>query len=403
MSHLARLQSSYVANRALRGELAARRPLRISTVQPTVTLSAANAATSIASSTLRAPKAGAGSAVDTAGDPSFLWLGTPSVSFGTGGNANNVAAPTLTGSNNFATWAPAVAFDFYGDKFELVFATRSASFDYRLRIDGEMVTENGTRLSGLTVSAVYRLLVDFGSVGHREVQLDLNGTGFMGVAAAPAHTVSRAGHLGDVPTVVLGDSITAGQNGGGGSAGFLRIDSWANTAAQLLGWRDVRNAAIAGTGYATAAGDTAFTGRLADLATQGARYVVFGGYNDRAVVGTTLPAAIDTVFAQIKAQNPAEFIVIGCHAPNAAAWSDTASQQVSALLSAKAAAAGALFVDPMTLRPFTGSGNVSTPNGSGNSDLFIQSDNIHPTRAGSQYLGRVLAEAIAVSYARLGA
>lgn len=366
--------------------------VQVMATPPTVTLSAANAATSITGATLRSPLAGTGTAVDMAGDRTYQWSGVPTMAFMTGINALFTQAPTLTGTTSNIRYAPSVAFNFNGDKFEILLKALGTTHDYRLRVDGQLVTEHATRLT-LTSGAEHRLIVDFGSVGNRVVQFDWFGNGVAGVVAAPAHSVSRARHLADIPTVILGDSISSQANSGT-AAGYTRVDTWATTAAAMLGWRDIRNVAIPGTGFVNASTEAAFTSRLADLQAPGARFVVYGGLNDVASVATTLPAAIDTVFGAIRGQAPAEFIVIGCHPKNGDTYANTAYVAVNDLLRAKAAQYGARFIDPFDLRPLNGNGNATTPNGTGNADLFVNADNLHPTRAGAQYLGRVYAEAI---------
>lgn len=390
-------------SKGVRRELAARRSIRLLTTPPTVTLSAADAATAIPGSTIRAPKVLSGQAVDIAGDPAFSYFGTPSLSYLTATNAAYTATPNLTGTTSNAKYAPSICFQFYGDKFEIVFKALSSAWPYRLRIDGDWVTEEAAYPSGLTVGSVYRILVTFATTGNRQVQLDYAGNAFAGVACVPAHTVARTDSLADVPTVVFGDSITAGANPGS-AAGATRLDTWVTYAAHLLGWRDVRNVAIAGTGFVTAGTEAAMTARLADLAVPGARFVSYFGLNDVAQVAGTLPGGIDTVFAAVAAQAPSEFIVLGCHPVNGNAYASSSYQSVNALLASKAAQYGARFIDTLgSIKWVSGTGNYSAPNGGGNADLFVHSDNTHPTRAGHQYLGRRYADAIAASYAKLTA
>lgn len=388
---------------AVRRENASRRVITLMATPPTVTLSAANAATSIASSTLRAPKGVgvSGGAIDMAGDPYFSYSGTPSMAALTSTNSAYASAPTLTGTTSSQRYAPTLGFNFYGDAFEIVFKVFTTHWEYRLKVDGQWVSLEAQYLSGLTSGAVYRILVTFPSVGERKIELDFNGNAIGGIQAAPAHTVSRALDPADIPTIVLGDSITAGANPGS-AAGTVRNDTWINYTAHILGWRNLYNVAIAGTGYSVTGTEAAFTTRTADYAVTGARVVVYAGLNDGANYATTLPAAIDTVLGAIKAAGPAELIVMGWHPKNANDYANGTANNVNTLLASKAATYGATFVDPINVVKWvTGTGNSSTPNGSGNADLFVNADNVHPTREGHIHLGRVNADAIAATMPRL--
>jgi hypothetical protein len=385
-SHAAATYSTAAAARAIRREIVTRRPIRLAAAIPTITVGAANAATAIATSTLRAPLAGTGTGstqvVDTANDPTFRYYGAPSVLY----NSGLIRGPLLTGTTSSIRYDLRVAATVYCDQFEIEFNTPNTFWSYRLRVNDEWVTKKTVKLTGLTGGATYRILVNFGSVAARKIQLDMPDQGFAGIRLIPAHSIRRTEQTVGTPTVFVGDSITKYANRST-DAGFTSVDSWANYFAEILGWRDLWNAALPSTGFVTNGTETNLQSRTADYAVAGARIVVYAGLNDVSAVATTLPAAIDTVFGAIVAAGPAEFIVLGCHPSVNSFYANSQYQQVNSLLQSKAATYGATFINPFTVK-WVDANNAS---------LFVNADNIHPTGDGAEWLGTAYAD----EYARL--
>lgn len=376
-----------------------RRFVRVMTTPPTVTLSAADAATSISGGTLKTwANAGvASAAVDIANDPFCTVLGTPSLTFGTSVNAPYAVARVLTGSNASKRFDATLVFNTFADTWEYVFKALSTAFYYKIKVDGQYVAENATYVSGLTSNSIYRLIVAHGSVAPREIELTVQAVGMGGITTAPAHTVSRVDSITERPTIVLGDSITAGQNQTAGVNGYTSADSWVMTTAALLGWRNVYNAAIAGTGFYVAGTDTNFQTRIAAdiLAYSPRRVVIMGGFNDAAVLASDFSAAVDVVFAQLATLLDCEVIVLGCWAANNFHYTNPPQMGVDTTLKAKASAYGFKFIDNFgRYKWITGSGKVGTTAGNGNADVCIASDGTHPTRLGCQHVGRRVADAI---------
>jgi lysophospholipase L1-like esterase len=372
--------------RALAREIITRRTIRVATAAPTITVGAANAATAISGSTLRAPLAGSGTGatqvVNTAADPYFRYYGSPSVLY----NSGLIRGTLLTGTTSSIRHDLRVASIVYCDQLEIEFNTPNTFFSYRLRVNDEWVTKKAVKLISLTASATYRILVNFGSVAMRKIQIDMPDGGFAGVRMIPAHSIRRIEQVVGTPTIFVGDSVTKYANRST-DAGYTSVDSWANYFAEILGWRDVRNTGLPSTGFVTNGTEINLQNRLADFAVSGARIVCYAGLNDVSVVATTLPAAIDTVFSAIVAAGPAEFIVIGCHPSVNSFYTNSNYQQVNTLLQSKAAQYGALFIDPFSVKW------VDANNGS----LFVNADNIHPTGDGAEWLGTAYAD----EYARL--
>jgi hypothetical protein len=293
-------------------------------------------------------------------------------------------ATTVT--NSLAAKANTSALAAYETSSHAAATYSTAAAARAIRVNDEWVTKKTVKLTGLTGGATYRILVNFGSVAARKIQLDMPDQGFAGIRLIPAHSIRRTEQTVGTPTVFVGDSITKYANRST-DAGFTSVDSWANYFAEILGWRDLWNAALPSTGFVTNGTETNLQSRTADYAVAGARIVVYAGLNDVSAVATTLPAAIDTVFGAIVAAGPAEFIVLGCHPSVNSFYANSQYQQVNSLLQSKAATYGAAFINPFTVK-WVDANNAS---------LFVNADNIHPTGDGAEWLGTAYAD----EYARL--
>lgn len=255
----------------------------VSPLAPTITLSAAGAATSIASGVLIAPKRKSTLLIDTQNDPSFEYVGVRPNKLAVS-STDLSYADFLTGGSSQArrdAWRP--RFNFVGQVFEARFRMRGTSFNYRIWVNGKPLSLAYTTLA-VTTSQRYFLKVDFGSVVQVDIELDVNDIEFGGIVIGPTDTLTK-------PTMSrrvfmgFGDSITSG------ALGIAPGDCWPTWAARTLNmaWN---NTGIGGSGYlSNIANGSEFNKRLApDIVSQPPDVlVVFGGFND--VSGNT-PAVI---------------------------------------------------------------------------------------------------------------
>ena len=176
--------------------------------------------------------------------------------------------------------------------------------------------------------------------------------------------------------VFLGDSYTSGWLGAG-----IGANGWPRIVGAVRGWR-VTNLAIAGTGFLNPGWTgqpigsrvAAAIGRHPDVV------VIAGGHNNSRWSDGSVAAAADRVIDRVRAGLPKATLVIV-----APIW-PTGSPPARCLhlrdhLRRKAAAIGAIFVDPLAEGWFAGSRHS-----------MILSDGIHPSNAGHRYMAqRVLA------------
>ncbi|HET9521329.1 MAG TPA: SGNH/GDSL hydrolase family protein [Candidatus Limnocylindrales bacterium] len=196
------------------------------------------------------------------------------------------------------------------------------------------------------------------------------------VQVPPAEPVVVIGPGAGSTAVFLGDSFTSGWNGDGvGGRGWPRIVGVAR------GWRTV-NLAVAGTGFINPGWSKQPIGALVAKAVRQDPDVIVlaGGHNDsRWSVAATARAA-DDVIDRLQASAPdALLVVVG------PIWQDgNPPRRCLALrdrLRDKAAAVGAIFIDPLADGWF-----------SGRAHRHIGRDGLHPTDAGHQLIAdRVLA------------
>lgn len=362
-------------------------PPAVMTSPPTVTIGAANGASTITGSVYR----------DTT-DPALTFLSAGYVVTNVAGYANGKASSNLTSSQPAAG---RIRFEVEtdGDQFEIgVMTTASGTVPaFRLWVDGQLVTD--APQTGLSAgAATYLIKVAFAGRGNRRVLFEGAYVNLIGIWSHPTVTFWPTTRPLGPRTVWLGDSFSEG------AGGNWWWDSWEMKAARLLGWH-MHPSGVGSTGYLAiggGAGKVKYRDRIATDVTALAPdiIVVSGGYNDTgsftaAQEGTEAAA----LYAALQAANPAATLVVcGPNFPTGITSAGTATQFRDAIKTA-ALNAGALFVDPI-LYPagiswVTGSGNTGAPSGNGNADFYVTTDAVHPSQAGHDYLGRRFASALA--------
>lgn len=369
---------------------------------PTLTLSAANAASAIANSVLwRSTNNGALANLDR-----FRYLGGNVKVQGTGYQGENVIAQNVALQTSKGYFF--VEFMFDGQAFEWV--SRGLNGNFRVLVDGQYVDAAPVVLDNS--GSVFRYLVDFGSRAMRHVLVECF-QAFLGIGVAATDTIWPPRVPVGPRVIFFGDSYTGPSSSEGAARTYTFYGA---TAARLLGWRDYWASGVGGSGYTVSNGVAVFADRVPTDVTPFSPdiVVVFGGQNDLGAAQSVLAAAASATFNAIRAGLPgASLIVVG---PNRATSNPTANAvQSRDTLRQAANAAGALFVDMVggpypysgntadyTATPWiTGTGKAGAPNGTGNADCYMGgtsgSDGNHPTQAGHDYLGWRLASAIAAA------
>jgi hypothetical protein len=304
-----------------------------------------------------------------------------------------------TGNETCPCWiefdTDAATFDFY--------YLGSSSPTYRLFIDGEAVTATTQAANGST-GVFHVLRVANGSRKARHILLESNSMGVTSISIGPTDTMSPSA-INRPRLAMITDSY--GPNGDA----LMGL-----TATRMLGaspWID----GSGGTGYNNdqggSGGKVVYALRIPAVlaAADPDALVFFGGINDST---TTLQADCLAAIRAARAIRPdLPIVVVGSENPAGAGGSGPAK---AALLQAAAQAGGAAFVSMVTGHIYSssgallqrgtawiaGSGNTGATTGTGNADLFISPDTVHPSTTagvtnGYIYHGMRLGQALRVA------
>jgi lysophospholipase L1-like esterase len=273
---------------------------------PTVTIGTVNAA-----SVLTLPRDYNASPVTTTGAP----VVPPFRSYG---GKVGVVTSTAVSNNGQLLSAASSSTPFYVDwntdapSFEVI-STGGTSGNYRMRVDGLLVSAAVTTSSG--TAGTYRDLYAFGSRRIRRIEIEAsNNFRFKGVCVTTADAVMPS-YAPIGPRVVwAGDSYAAGVGATSYLTGMVPLTC------RTLGWKDVYNAGVGGVGYLTdgggASGKTKLLTRLANDVYQYTPDIVVVqlGYND--TYFTMTPSAVTAealaCYTDIKSNLPnCTLIVVG--------------------------------------------------------------------------------------------
>ena len=284
-----------------------------------------------------------------------------------------------------------------------IFAIAQTNNDPRcnVRIDGRLVALDGpARAANSPNWSIY----DFSAVGGRRTRRvtveycnawATNTQRFGGVRVGPNDQVWSP-PAAQAKAVFCADSILSGTSTYGP---MLFGSSVATNVGRALGWDDVWDMSIGGTGYVATSGGNAyytFAQRIPQIVAQNPDIVVFmGSTNDFGQSGVT--AAVTATLRGLRDAGYAGPIVVAGVIPVSAEAATTEAQ---------VAAGVAAFVDPRRstywipvasdpLFPWiTGAWNNTLNTQSTNATLLISPDTIHPMDYGTEYLSRRLARAI---------
>lgn len=405
-----------------------------SQLQPTVTVSAAGAATTITNSVKIQPMKLASDATkfQVVNDPCYRISGIPQGKLII--DAADCARPDFltSGSATASRWNPIYEFTHTGQQFEIYVRALSTSVKYRIWINGRPMT---TAMQSIAAAAGnrFRILVDFGSVGTRDIKFEMWEHEFSGVFVETFGSIT-ATHINRKKFAIMSDSTGAGANGP------VRMETWPWWASGYLGF-DYINLAIGGSGYISA---PSFQSRLQDVIDSAPDYLfVAGGQNDKAGSST---ADIMTAFRLLcdsvaSALPNCKIIVGGVHMVSQNADATGAALELAlrtecatrgypfisqrdqssqlANLPAWANAVAYKFGDQIKQNDlpfvchtehtssgsfdatkfrcsavFSGTGRFGSTAGNGNFDICMSSDSVHHSLAGHELLGRAYANQI---------
>jgi lysophospholipase L1-like esterase len=337
-------------------------------------------------------------------------------------------------------------FDYYGTDLCILIRDSNASITDRsvwVWVDGQPTTASTASASGVTASSggTFRMRLTWGSAARRRVRVFLRGPhSFRGLETEPTGMVSPTPKP-NLSIAFLGDSWLGGANAS--NDGVYDIDAIPFLVARMLN-AECYNAGQGGTGYVNpgTGNNKAYTdsGRLSAIVSANpSLIIIFGSINDDSYTGGQIQTAAASVYSYFATNLPnTPVVVVGPQSAAAtttiaaARFTDKAAVQAaaaaapnvlgfidpvgggSALPSAWASSVayvvgdyqGAVYVclvahtssgtfdrarfDPASW--LTGTGYSGSTNASGNRDVLLSNDNVHPTAAGAiAYASRIVA------------
>lgn len=291
-------------------------------------------------------------------------------------------------------------------KFEIITAGIGAAGKFRILINDQYISLTPTA-AGQTDVIFHYYLVNLGSRQQFKLTVEFEGTGLLGISFEPTGSVWQARKR-EPRVMYLGDSLTQST---AASAQGLAYPQWL---AHRMGWEDPWCDGVGGSGYLAPGVGHSFPARN----TYNYQYhpdiiVIFGGINDRPVNNAAYtPAALQTAATALYADIVANALtgvnsgvapkvyVLGCWTPTGSPGADITAAN-NAIKAAVATQPTFTFID--TTGWITGTGTTAAPTGTGNADVCISADGLHPTDEGHQLIGFRTADAILATYPRIGA
>lgn len=262
---------------------------------------------------------------------------------------------------------------------------------YRIKVDDEYVS---TLATSFGVSGATRWLqLDFGTDKIRRITIETAAL-IAFIKTDATGTIWPAKPRGP-RTIAFGDSYTGGATGANGAA----YTTWLSAMADSLGWEDIYQNAVGSTGYIeTISGQAnSVMGQInrAVAANVDPEVVICtAGHNDTQPLASIVASAV-SAFAAIREAWPNALVV--CGGPWWVGGSGAMSGWSTRESELFAAVDADIFI-PQATGPgvpwFTGTGRIGSTTGSGNSDVYVYSDTVHPTQAGHDYAGVRFADAL---------
>lgn len=331
----------------------------------------------------------------------FLYRGASDFAFGGAFPDTIMLLPTSKYPHAYTTPQSIWSVEFMTDApdFKVYFKHTATTAVYRLKVNGKRVTDLPQSTGGTTLGSRHNLSFDFG--GDRSVKricLEFATVPFAGIYIPDTSSLWKPQPYLD-KVIVLGDSIAGGSTMNTGSA----QGSWVARLAEMMGWDDIWNSSIGGTGYVADSPDgtpNTFKDRIGPDVTayKPKKIILFGGYNDSAENQATILANARSVAANINAVVPTATVAMsGPWSPDGPASANIISTNTT--LKTVATENGWIFIDQIngdvwkgslkladSSAWITGTGNTGATTGEGNSDFYVGTDNVHPNDAGHKYL-----------------
>lgn len=338
-----------------------------------------------------------------------------------------VALPYRSASTLDSNGVCGLHFIFDGPAFEILFS--GAGVWVSLVVDGQYMAPGIIRttlndgVAGAPLDAYDALLrFDFGRAATRHISVyAVSSRGPCAIVTGRNHSITPWDRSGEASVGVMADSY------GGGAGPDWRGGAYWEAAARLgIPHLDLDSAG--GTGYAINTGNAdsldpgnAFRARLPSIVdARPDLFITAGGINDNNAfaIPPTFPtgadalasfnAAVTDYYRELRSRLPDSVLAsIGPWSPNASFSTHVMARSKADTIKAALQAVGGpwVFIDnlegtwvnsagasaPPTGPWQTGTGTSAAPNGTGNGDLYLSHDGVHPNPAGFGYLGSRIA------------
>lgn len=315
-------------------------------------------------------------------------------------SGNQWTAKDSQGNSTVATYR------FMSDGTNINFFTYSAGYWADLFIDGKPFGSNPLVLAGSPVFTPYGYnTIVFGSAKPRLIELRM-APGFVGVYTKKPYRIWKPTPDINPSVAVVGDSYVGptilSNTVAGAASGDASLQGMYQRMAASLGISKMTSDGIGGTGYLAGTKPFGDPSRTSWLTRVNPDVVIVhgGGCNDLffgQTVNQTVAAAVAYFTSLATALPNAKLVFVEGFTPpefpyqaNYVLIRQGVQTQLAAL------GIKPYFLDVATSRePISGTGYVTAANASGNSDIYIGSDQTHPTVAGHAYLREVLTSKIA--------
>jgi lysophospholipase L1-like esterase len=299
---------------------------------------------------------------------------------------------TASGVGGSGATICAVEFEGYFDDIALVFrnAVNSRSSFWVWANDPtagiwKPTTAAPTVVAAANANSQFYERITFGAAAQRQVRIYLYLADFGGIYVKPTQTLAPSAPAAR-NVCVIGDSYCAG------ALTIEQPTTWPVSLARMFG-ADLFLNAVGGTGYtqlnAGAGGNNNYAASprvAAAIASAATDFIIAGSINDSSQTTASVTANAQSLITQIKSALPtARLWMTGVQGlPVAAAATGTNSTNNTAL-AALAVTNNIPFIDTFTTW-YSGTGYAGATNGTGNRDIFCNTDQIHPTQAGHDFI-----------------
>lgn len=280
----------------------------------------------------------------------------------------------------------AVDFLYYGQDLAVWFRNAiSGSSYFWVWVDGQPVTAAPQVSSAASANSRFYYRVTWGAKALRRVRIYMAGADFGGLDVGATDTVAPTQRPSQ-SIAIIGDSYI---NGTGATS---QLQAMGFTLGRALGLETYLGG-VGGSGYiATGSPTYAAYGdalRVNPLATALPDYLLyFGSTNDAGSSSAAVGAAAAACFTAALAASPSSKLIVCTVQANSGSMSAANIANASAIATAAAAAGAVAVLNPISEGWITGTGHVGATTGSGNADLFVGTDGVHPSQAGHDYYAR---------------